>query len=151
MTSKELDERWRNTKHDPSKPTVYIVSGIAGCGKSWVCEQLSHLEKFNYVSYDANRKKHHLDLLRSSPLDKIALYDLNIKTSTFIRRHHHEFNIHFVTILGDFLKVKEQLVNRGGKVTKGTYKRWKVMQKRSEQYSEFTGNSIEVLKHLKFL
>ncbi len=134
-----------------NKPTIYIVSGIAGAGKSWVCNQLKDIDKFYYVSYDENRKKTHLDLLRSTPKDKIALYDLNIKTSTFIRRHSHEFNIHFVTILGDFLQVKQQLKDRGGKITKGTYKRWKVMQKRAKQYGEFSGSSLEVLNYLKNL
>ena len=149
--TKEQFEEFKKLKLIPkeSLPTVYIVSGIAGSGKSWACEQLT--DKFNYVSYDSNRKKTHLDLLRATPTDKIALYDLNIKTSTFIRRHSHEFNIHFVTILGDFLQVKQQLKNRGGKITKGTYKRWKVMKKRAKQYGEFAGSSQEVLKYLKNL
>jgi len=150
-TSKELDEDFflKRDNPNPSQPTIYIVSGIAGSGKSWVCNQLTG--KFNYVSYDENRKKTHLDLLRSTVKDKIALYDLNIKTSTFIRRHSHEFNIHFVTILGDFLQVKKQLKDRGGKITKSTYKRWKVMQKRAEKYGEFSGSSQEVYNYLKQL
>jgi len=137
------------TNPDPNQKTVYVVSGIAGSGKSWVCKQLQHNKGITYVSYDDNRKKNHLDLIRNAPDGNIVLYDLNIKTSTFIRRNCHEFNIRFVTILGDFLRVKQQLKDRGGKITKGTYTRWKVMKKRAEQYAEFTGDSYQVLQYLK--
>jgi len=152
-TKKEItnqqNESFINTPHNPLLPTIYIVSGISGAGKSWVCNQLK--DKFNYISYDENNKKDHLDLLKSSPIDKITLYDLNIKTSTFIRNNHKDFNIHMVVILGDFLKVKEQLVSRGGSVTVGTYRRWNIMQKRAEEYGDFSGSSSEVLKYLKKL
>ena len=149
-SSKELDKAFKIKKlnPDPHQNTLYIISGIAGSGKSWACNQLDP-EKFTYISHDSNRKKTHLDLLRGASRDKITIYDLNMKTSTFIRRHHHEFNIHFVTILGDFIIVKQQLVSRGGKITKGTYKRWKVMKKRAGQYAEFSGSSDEVLTYLR--
>lgn len=152
-TSKELDESFflKQKNIDPTQPTILVVSGIAGSGKSWVCKQLSESNKFQYVSYDGNRNKTHLDLLRAIPTDKIGLYDLNMKTSTFIRRHHHEFNIRFVTVLGDFITVKTQLLGRGGKITKGTYKRWKVMKKRAAKYGEFQGSSSEVLEYLNSL
>ena len=153
QTPKELDTIYQNKRinFDPTQKTVYIVSGIAGSGKSWVCGQLKDHDKFHYVSYDSNRKSTHLNSIMNAPNDKIVLYDLNIKTSTFIRRHCKDFNLRFVTILGDFLQVKQQLKDRGGKITKGTYKRWKVMEKRAKTYGEFSGSSTDVLKYLKSL
>lgn len=153
LTNKQLDEIYQNKRSnpDPYQQVVYIVSGIAGSGKSWICEQLKNDERFHYVSYDNNRKKTHADLISSAPDDKIVLYDLNINTSTFIRRNCENFNIRFVTVLGDFLQVKQQLKDRGGKITKGTYSRWKVMKRRSKTYGEFEGSSYEVLKYLKGL
>lgn len=146
-SNKDLDKIYQQKllTPDPTQQTIYIVSGIAGSGKSWACERLK--DKFHYISYDKNKKKDHLDLIRSAK--KMALYDLNINTSTFIRRNCQEFNIRFVTILGDFLQVKQQLKDRGGKITKGTYKRWKVMEKRAKTYGEFSGSSTDVLKYLK--
>lgn len=150
-TNKELDVIYQEKLINPdlSQQTIYIVSGIAGSGKSWVCNQLT--SKFHYIAYDKNKKKDHLHLIRSAPKDKIILYDLNINTSTFIRRNCEEFNIRFVTILGDFLQVKQQLKDRGGKITKGTYSRWKVMKKRANTYGECQGSSSEILKYLKNL
>lgn len=152
-TNKELDAIFQHKRSnpDPSQQTVYIVSGIAGSGKSWVCNQLKDDPRFHYVSYDGNRTKTHMDMIRNAPEDKIVLYDLNMKTSTFIRRNCEEFNIHFVTILGDFLQVKQQLKDRGGKITRGTYSRWKVMKKRSKKYGEFSGSSDDVLRYLRSL
>lgn len=149
-SNKELDKIYQQKLLNPNKDqqTVYIVSGIAGSGKSWVCNNLKDNPKFHYVSYDSNKKREHLDLIRKAPKNKIVLYDLNINTSTFIRRNCQEFNIRFVTILGDFLKVKKQLKDRGGKITKGTYSRWKVMKRRSKTYGEFNGSSFDVLKYL---
>jgi hypothetical protein len=132
----------------PSKPILYIVTGIPGSGKSWVCNQLK--DKFNYVSYDESPKITHLDQLRN-PKDptKPLLYDPNIKISTIFTRYSDEFDIRLLVILGDFLKIKQQLVNRGGKITKTTYKRWKVMKARRKKYGIFDGDSNDVLRYLK--
>jgi hypothetical protein len=51
-------------------------------------------------------------------------------------------------ILGDFLKVKEQLLARGGKITPSLYKRWKRMQYIAKTYGAFSGSSSDVLKKL---
>ena len=58
------------------KPTIYLLVGAPGAGKSWVANQL--LDKYTYVSYDGNRKKDHLTLLRK-PTDKPLLYDPTFK------------------------------------------------------------------------
>lgn len=131
-----------------NKPMLYLIAGVSGSGKSWVCNQLS--KQFNYISYDAVPKKQHLTLLLNPKNhNKPLLYDLSIKTSTFIKRHSKEFDIHFITIMGDFLQVKQQLKNRGGKITKGLYRRWIIMKNRTDQYAEFTGSASEVLSYLQ--
>lgn len=39
-----------------TKPTVYLVCGVSGSGKTWVCKQLQH--KFTYVPHDEHFKDH---------------------------------------------------------------------------------------------
>ena len=118
------------------KTKLIIIMGVAGCGKSHACKKLD-LSKYYYVSHDENRKKYHLDLLRACPKDKIAVYDLNIKTSTFIRRHSDEFDIRVVGIGLDKITSKANLLRRGGKLTRYFYSRWKVMQRRFAKYAEY--------------
>ena len=130
------------------KPTLYLVCGCAGSGKSWVCKQLT--DKFTYISQDEHRKKDHVDLLRAAgALTKPILHDANIKISTFIRRHSDEFDIHAVFIIEDEATVKQRIESRGGIFTDHIPKRMDVMVKRSAKYGEFAGTSGQVLEYLK--
>lgn len=129
------------------KQKVYLICGVSGSGKSWICEQLK--DKFSYISYDNNKKASHLDLIREA--DKPVLYDLSVNVSTFINRNKDEFDITPIFVMGDFLTVKSQLVSRGGKVTKSLYRRWKIMKSRYNKYGTFIGSSNEVFKYLKAL
>lgn len=140
-----------NTKHQfqqfigVSKPIIFLVFGVSGSGKSWVCKQLQ--DKFEYVSYDEVPKKDQLQMMLNA--NKPILHDRSIKTSTFIKRNSDKFDIRVVCILGDFIRVKEQLKNRGGKITKSLYKRWKIMHRRADKYAEFVGDSDEVYRYLR--
>jgi hypothetical protein len=121
---------------------VYLVAGVSGAGKSWVCEQLSHLAIYRPVD-----KVGHID-----PTQDIEIHDRTVKVSTTIKKYEQMgIEVYPVFVMGDFLQVKQQLVNRGGKVTKNIYKRWKRMERLAEKYSKFTGSSQEVLKHLRSL
>ena len=131
------------------KPKLLLLIGCSGSGKTWVSSQLT--DKFYVVHYDLTPKAKLLDVIRQQPSDKPILLDLPIKTSTFIRRHSDEFDIRVVSILGDFLRVKVQILKRKGKITKTLYRRWKVMKKRTETYAEFHGDSDQVLSYLKKL
>ena len=128
-------------------PTIYLLIGAPGAGKSWVAKQLTH--KFKYVSYDENPKKDHLTLLRQ-PTDKPIIYDPTFKISTFIRRHSHEFDIRLVAIRESEDTLRERIESRGGKWTPTIAKRNLDVQKRFEKYGSggFIGTSEEVLRYL---
>jgi predicted RNA-binding Zn-ribbon protein involved in translation (DUF1610 family) len=128
------------------RPTIYLVSGVSGAGKSWVCEQL--LDKFSYVSYDRNSKSKHLDLLKQ-PSDKPKLYDPPIKISTFIRRHSDIFDIHPIFIIEDEATIKARLAQRGGVFTDSAIKRIAAIKSRNKKYGVFSGTSSEVLVYLQ--
>ena len=124
-----------------------MVCGASGSGKSWICKQL--VDKFNYISFDENPKKHHIDLIKSAGLDKPILYDPPIKISTFIKRHSHEFNIIPIFIIEEEGVVKERVVGRGGTWTEHLAKRCNVMRQRNKKYGVFAGTSQEVLEYLQ--
>jgi guanylate kinase len=128
------------------KPKLYMLAACSGSGKSWVCKQLTDL--YDYVSYDDNRKKDHLDLLLL-PSAKPKLYDPPIKISTFFKRHSDKFEIHAVFILEEDEVVKQRIAMRGGEWTEHISKRNATMRKRFEKYGEFAGTSQEVLDYLK--
>jgi hypothetical protein len=130
----------------PPKPIVYLVAGVSGAGKSWVCKQL--IDKFTYVSYDANPKSKHAELLKQ-PSDKPKLYDPPIKISTFIKRHSNEFDIRSIFIIEDEEVIKARLEQRGGKFTESAKKRMVAILNRSKKYGIFSGTSDEVLKYLQ--
>lgn len=127
------------------KPIVYLVSGVSGSGKSWVCEQL--LNKFTYVSYDREQRRDHLDLLKADT-GSPKLYDPSIKISTFIRRYSHLFDIRPVFIIEDESVIRDRLEARGGVFTDYAPRRIKVIASRAAKYGVFSGTSAEVLGYL---
>jgi len=144
-------EDLENLQIDVSKlPTVYLLVGAPASGKSWVANQL--IDKFDYISYDGNRKKTHLDLLRV-PSTKPKLYDPTFKISTVIRRHSDEFNFIIVAIQEDEPTLRARMAERGGKWTDTIMKRNEQVRKRFEKYGNdgFIGNSSDVLVYLSSL
>jgi group I intron endonuclease len=129
-------------------PTIYLLIGAPAAGKSWVARQL--LDKFEYVSYDGNRKKDHLDLLRASS-NKVKIYDPTFKISTIIRRHSDEFNFIVVGIYESEEVLRARMAGREGKWTDTILKRNEVVKMRFLKYGNggFIGTSDEVLDYLK--
>lgn len=139
------------TNLSTTKRTIILVLGVSGAGKSYACERLDR-KRFHYISHDLNKKSEHVSLILNSPADKIPVYDLNLKTSTFIRRNDDKFNFVIVGVGTDFITVKQNLKNRGGKVTKGLYTRWKVMQRRFATYAIYVAyNGEDLARYLNNL
>lgn len=148
-TEAEFNE-WVLELIDPAyiKPTIYLLIGCSGSGKSWVCNQLT--DKFTYVSYDGVRKKNHIPGLLAYS-DKPKLYDPPIKISTFFKRHSSRFNIICVAILESDEVVKSRVESRGGKWTLGLVKRNATIVKRAQKYSCYSGTSQEILHYLQLI
>jgi Zn ribbon nucleic-acid-binding protein len=146
--TKDQFDQWITSTNNPDfvKPTIFMVIGCSGSGKSWVCNQLK--DDFQYISYDGSRKRNHIPGLMEHS-SKPKLYDPPIKVSTFFKRHSHRFNIRCVAILETDDVVKERIKIRGGIWTNSISKRNAVMVKRAAKYGEFSGTSQEVLDYLK--
>lgn len=126
------------------KPVVYLITGVSGSGKSWVCQQL--LKYAKYIPYDKTSVKEAIDdmAISKSPV----IYDPTINVSTFMKRNSDLLDIKLLVVGDDFLAVKQQLLNRGGKVTKSLYVRWKRMNQ-LKKLAIFSGSSRDVLKFMK--
>lgn len=119
---------------------VYLVCGVSGSGKSWVCERLADL--IHYHSSDRDGKV--------DPTRSLELHDRTVHISTTIKDWRAKgMEVIPVFVMGDFLQVKLQIKSRGGKITKGLYRRWKRMKRLAPRYSAYTGSSTEVLKWLR--
>lgn len=137
----------KNILREEKKKEVMVICGTMGSGKSYVGNRLT--SKYNVIDYDKDKK--YIETIRSLKCSKPVLLQLPFKVSTFIRRYSHEFDISAVSITGDPLKVKQNLLNRGGKITKTFYSRSKRIKSLTKKYCEFSGSSQEVLKYLKNL
>jgi len=122
------------------KQTVYLICGVSGSGKSWVCERVKHLAYY-----------HSTDILGyRDPTRTVEIHDRTTNISTSIKRLKKlNINVIPIFILGDFIQVKYQLLKRGGKITANLYHRWKRVEALSKQYGFFSGSSDEVLLFLK--
>lgn len=129
------------------KKLVVVLCGSSGSGKTWVGNKL----KDSYKTIDYDKDKKYVDTIRNYNEGGPILLQLPFKVSTFIRRYSHEFNIIAVSITGDLLKIKKQLIDRGGKVTKTFYSRNNRIKNLTKKYCDFTGDSDQILRYLKNL
>jgi len=129
------------------KPKLIVIIGVSGSGKSWISNQLP-VDKFHYVSYDKNKKKSPIEKLLKIEQGKIAVYDPTVNITGFLKQAEQQFDIELIAITGDFLTIKQQILNRGGRITKSLYSRWRRILALSKK-AKFTGSSSEVLKYLK--
>lgn len=148
--------RGNNTKHQydewsniDSKPTVYLLIGAPGAGKSWIAEQVKN--NYDYISFDDVPKKEHIEKLKV-PSSKHKLYDPTFKISTLIKRHSHELNFIIATIQEEEDTLRTRINSRGGKWTDTIMKRNNECKKRFIKYNKdnkgFIGNANEVLSFL---
>jgi group I intron endonuclease len=130
------------------KPIVYMVCGLSGSGKSWVCNQLSNM--CNYVSFDNTSKDKHIELLiEAGKAGKTSLYDPTIGVSSFIKHNSDKFDIRPTFIIELKNIISARLEARGGMWREGMDNRLKSMDKRTIRYGVFHGTSQEVLDYLK--
>lgn len=149
---KLLNKEWLKHQYETQQKslrTIYLLIGAPSAGKSWIANQLT--DACTYISYDGNRKKNHLDLLRAAPVDKPIIYDPTFKISTIIRRYSDEFNFIIAGIYETEDVLRSRMESRGGKWTDTIMKRNEVVKKRYEKYGAngFIGTSSEVLDYIK--
>jgi group I intron endonuclease len=128
------------------KKTVYVITGVSGSGKSWVVNNL----KTSCLKANADKEDISIILsnFRSSPENKLIL-ELTATVSTIIKKMSAEFNVVPIYVVGDFLHVKQQLIGRGGQVSRALYARWKRFNTLKRKYPGYSGSSDSVLKYIR--
>jgi hypothetical protein len=139
---KEFIERKTSTCN--TKKTLYVVAGVSGSGKSWVCSQLHNVR---YVSYDKVDKFNIRSILWNLS-EPVIVYDPTMHVSSFIRRNSDIFDIKLLVILEDENTVRTRLVSRGGVFNDSIKRRMKRI-KNLAKGALFSGTSSEVLNFLK--
>jgi hypothetical protein len=127
---------------------VYLVVGVPGSGKSWVCSQLK--ESFYHVPHDSHIGSDYPGLIKelsglvqSKPI--LAETPFSVSQFTDILS-----NVETVYVLDRYEVVLERYKAREGKApAPGDRTRQETYRKRARESGSFSGTSQEVLDYLK--
>jgi dephospho-CoA kinase len=133
---------------------IYLICGVPGSGKSWVCEQLQ--DKYHYVRHDDHHDKHTLiSEVRhhATSAQKPILVDC-----PFAERELKEKLLQYgISVTPLFVIEPPDVVKRRYEarekkpVAKNVMTRAVTIQDRAKEWNAIAGNSNEILKYLKDL
>lgn len=131
-------------------PKIYLVCGVSGAGKTWVCNQLT--DKFNYVPHD----EHYGNIYQA--VDNIKSGKDIITECPFGERIQKEnFENKGYEVVPVFVIEKPDLVawryqaRENKPIQKSAYTRASTIINRALEWNAFYGSSQQVLDHLKGL
>ena len=138
------------------KPDIYLVVGVPGSGKSYVCEQLKHL--FTYVHHDGyiylkGPKGAYLKAIREAAKDSIR--PLLIEAPFSVRETmeplvEEGYNVIPLFIIEHPQTVADRYWKREKKtIPKGHLTRMETYRERALLWGAFSGTSDEVLAELR--
>lgn len=134
------------------KNTVYLICGVSGAGKTWVCTQLT--DKFNYVPHDKHFKNIVMALVDAGKASSKPL----ITECPFGERHMREmlerfgFNVQPVFVIEKAKVVAKRYLGREGKpISKAPLTRSASIIDRANEWKAKHGTSEEILKYLSEL
>lgn len=131
---------------------VYLVCGVSGCGKTWVCKQL--VNTFNYVPHDlyySNIYRVISNQARLSPkpiLTEVPFAE-RVQRDTLTKMG---FEVIPVFCIDDPDVIAARYLAREGKpIQKAAYTRAGTIVNRAQEWKAFHGKPHEVLAYLKGL
>jgi len=131
------------------KPTVYLLAGQSGVGKTWVSSQLK--DRFVTLSNDMDGPEEAVKMMVADT-SKTYIYETPVYVSTFINKNQHLFDIKLVVILEDEETVKARLLARSGSALSAISRRHARFKSMADRYGAvFTGTSQECLEFLKIV
>jgi hypothetical protein len=141
-------DNFKKSSSTSRKVDLFIVCGLSGSGKSWVCNSLKN--KLHYVSYDeVPKEEHYYEFKEATNRGSSIIYDPFRNPTGICRRYSGEFNVRLMVIEEDVETIVSRIESRGGspnvdKISQALKKmpRWK-------SCAEFSGTSTEVLAYLK--
>ena len=129
--------------------TVFLVVGVPGSGKTWVCKQLAH--KFAYVPHDDHDEREYPEVLfaetsETKPVLGEIPFGLSKIHAELVAKGAHVVP---VFILEDESTLKRRYQTREGKpILAGHLSRQKTYRVRASELGAFTGTAAEVLSFL---
>jgi len=132
--------------------TIYLVCGVSGAGKTWVCSQLT--DKFTYVPHDAFFDSINRALVKASKSSDKPL----ITEVPFGERPLREslerigFEVKPVFVIEKPETVAARYMSREGKpIQKSAYSRAATISGRALEWKAKAGTSAEILRYLRDL
>lgn len=129
---------------------VYVVCGVSGSGKTWVCKQLA--DKFCYVPHDEHYSDHVTVMRRKSlSQDKPMITECPFGERLFCGELQQKgLRVTPVFVIEHPDLIASRYHSREKKpISKAAYTRAHTISKRAKEWNAFAGTSQEVLEHLK--
>lgn len=127
---------------------VYLVCGVSGSGKTWVCRKLQN--KFTYVPHDEHYNYQVKVVAEAAKGDKAVITECPFAER--VLKNDMEMaglNVTPVFVVTPPDQVAAQYFAREGKqIPKGAYTRATTILNRAVEWGAFHGTSEEVLAHL---
>jgi len=141
---------------DDQKPKIYLIVGVPGSGKSWICERLGN--DFKYVHHDGfiGHIKHPekyvqaiLEATKSANKPIIAEAPFSIsKIMGPLVKAGKDVEPVFIIVDKKILSKRYQ-IREGHDIPQGHLTRMDTYAQRAKERGAFSGTSDEVLKYLK--
>jgi hypothetical protein len=129
---------------------IYLLVGVPGSGKTWVCNQLKHL--YTHIAHDDYQKGGYIEaILEAIPSSKPLLIETPFSMSkVFGPLIDKGLAVECVFMLERHSVLKARYMAREGKeIPKGHLTRQDTYKQRAEASEAFYGSSEEVLEYLK--
>ena len=129
--------------------TIYLICGISGSGKSWILDNI----KVHALKIYNNLNKIYTPVeilsLANKTTYKNILWETTDNISTIINSNNSNLDIKVITVIDDFLQVKKDIIDNGGKITTFLYKTWKGIHAIKESHDTvLSGSSTSVVSYL---
>ena len=131
----------------PKRVKMFIITGVAGSGKSWVCDQLIGV---NYVSFDTiDKTMHYHYIVELSKNGCPIVYDPFRKVKQTYHIYAPLLDTYVIKIEETEDIILERLKSRGSKCTIEKVREAIKHNNRYKNLASFTGTSVEVLRYLQ--
>ncbi len=133
--------------------TIYLLCGVSGSGKTWVCEQLQEQcpGKFHYIPHDKHYDKIVDVINREETMGKPIITECPFGERLMrdqLQAHKHTVKPYFV--IEPPVVVHRRYMNREGKpLPKNAFTRASTIVQRADEWKAPKGTSSEVLELLK--
>jgi group I intron endonuclease len=110
--------------------TIFYIIGLSGSGKTWLANKVKHL--MPVFSHDAKNFQEMVDSNHQT-----CLFETPVMWSTYYKnlKNREDIKVIPIAIGADFLRTKQQILSRGGKITPNLYRRHERLESIAANYN----------------